>query len=54
MVGAEYTVIKKVTDIITLNSLYFVLGLFWDCFGNVKALCFKAIILRPNPVLVSS
>ena len=41
MVGAEYTVIKKRTNIITLNFLSFV----WDCYGNVKALCFKAIIL---------
>ena len=28
--------------------LYFV----WDCYGDVKALCSKAILLRPNPVLV--
>ena len=47
VVGAEYTVITKDTDIITLNFH----TLFWDCYGNVKALCFKALILRPNPVL---
>ena len=27
------------------------LFLLWGCHWNVKALCFKAIILRPNPVL---
>ena len=48
MVGAEYTVIKKDMNIITINYFYFV----WSCYGNVKALCFKAIVLRPNPVLV--
>ena len=47
MVGAEYTVITKDTDIITLNFH----TLFWDCYGNVKALCSKALILKPNPVL---
>ena len=47
MVGAEYTVIKRGKNIITLNYFYFV----WGCHGNVKALRFKAIILRPNPVL---
>ena len=31
-----------------IKFLYFV----WDCLGNVKALCFKAILLRPSPVLV--
>ena len=46
MVGAEYTVIKRGKNIITLNYFYFV----WGCYGNVKALCFKAIILRPNSV----
>ena len=39
--------IKRDMNIITLNYFYFV----WSCDGNVKALCFKAIILRPNPVL---
>ena len=47
MLGAEYTVIKRGKNIITLNYLYFV----WGCHRNVKALCFKAIILGPNPVL---
>ena len=47
MVGVENTVITKDTDIIILNFH----TLFWDCYGNVKALCFKALILRPNPVL---
>ena len=46
MVGAEYTVIKRGKNIITLNYFYFV----WGCHGNV-ALCFKVIILRPNPDL---
>ena len=47
MVGAEYTIIRRGKNIITLNYFYFV----WGCHGNVKALCFKALILRPNPVL---
>ena len=47
MVGAEYTVIKRGMNIITLNYFYCV----WGCHGNVKALCFKAIILRSNPAL---
>ena len=47
MVSAEYTVIKRGMNIITLNYFYFV----WGCHGNVKVLCFKAIILGPNLVL---
>ena len=31
-----------------IKFLNFVLGLLWECEG----ICFKAIILRPNPVLV--
>ena len=33
MVGAEYTVIKRGKNIITLNYFYFVLGLSWECEG---------------------
>ena len=40
MLGAEYTVIKKGTNIITLNFC----TLFWDSYGKVKVLCSKAII----------
>ena len=40
MVGAEYTVIKKGTNIITLIFFYFV----WDGYENVKALCFYSFI----------
>ena len=47
MVDTEYTVIKRGKNLITLNYFYFV----WGCDGNVKALCFKDIILRQDPVL---
>ena len=40
MAGAECTVIKRGMNIITLNYFHFV----WGCHGNVKALCFEAII----------
>ena len=45
--GTEYTVIKRGKHIITLNYFLLCLGLSWECEG----ICFKAIILRPNPVL---
>ena len=41
MVGAEYTVMKKGTNII--KFLHFV----WDYYGNVKALC----LILPTPSL---